>query len=768
MSPVRAGLRWIRADLGAHRGQVLVVTAVVAGVVASLLLSATVLAGATNPWRGLFAATRGAQIWMRLAPGTDARKLRHIDGVTAVAGPYATTAATLVQGPLQSQVGLRAMTPAMPAVGRLLIRQGSWLSRSSPGGVVLEASFAQAVRSTVGDTLTIEGIDGNSARVRVIGIADTSDQGFYPDQTPGLIWALRGVLDRVEPNPGHTYELVGLRLANPQSTGLVVQQAVTQLGSAGVLGVSTWTEVEQSMARGDPLLGLLLALFGLVALGAAVLVIANATGGRVLVQMQDLATLKTLGFTPAQVMGVVLAEQAAIGLVGTLLGLVAARELTIPLLRGLPAGVLPAVAPPPAAWAILISCGAEAAVLLATAIPGWRAAQVRLVATVRRSPPSGHLSHLARAALLSRFPPSMVLGARAAFIRRLPAMLTVGGLAVTMMMITIGLGFVSTVDDVQQHPADIGAAAALTVSPGELTSARARSLVYADRQVAAVYPSVEVSALLPGETTTITTLGSGTSARPFPFHVAQGRLYQAPGEAVASQGLLNTLHLRVGEFARMTLGAVPVIFHIVGRIVEPEYDGQVLAAGIDTLGQAGVAMPPVYYSLVLRPSVSADAARAHLLAVSGDGLDVSEVSDPADQLGIVRMMLTGLIAVLGLIGLTGLLTASAVGLRDYLRDVGVLRAMGLTPSQVMVSVATSTALLALIGVAIGTITGLALSARLINAGAQAYGIGAGIGRPPSAVAIAVTISAAVAAASAAALLPARRAARVPLATVLGP
>lgn len=765
---MRAALCWIRADLGARRGQVLLVTAVVAGVVTSLLLSAMVLAGATNPWRGLFAQTRGAQVWMRLAPGTPGRRLASIGEVTAVAGPYASTAATLVQGALQSPVGLRAMTPVMPTVGRLLVRQGTWLNRASPRGVVVEASFAQAVHLAVGDSLLIDGIDGRSAQLRVIGIADTSDQGFYPDQTPGLIWALRGVLDQVEPVAGRTDELVGLRLADPAATGLVVQQAVTGLGSENVLGVSTWTEVEQSMARGDPLLGLLLALFGLIALGAAVLAIANATGGRVLVQLQDLATLKTLGFTPWQVMGMVLAEQAGIGLTGTVIGLAAARELTIPLLRGLPAGVLPGAAPLPDAWAVLIGGSAELGVVLATVAPGWRAGRVRSVAAARRSLPSGHLSRLARAALLSRFPPAVVLGARAAFIRRLPAALTVGGLAVTMTMITIGLGFMSTVDDVQLHPADIGDAAALTVSPGELTAARARSIVYSDREVAAAYPSVEVSALLPGETTTITTLGMGTSARPFPFHVAQGRLYRAPGEALASQGLLDVLHLRVGEYVRMPIGGVPVIFHIVGRIIEPEYDGQVLAYGLDTLAQAGAATPPMFYSLVLRPGVTAAAARAHLLSASGEGLDVSEVSDPADQLGIVRAMLTGLIAVLGLIGLTSVLTASAVGQRDHLRDVGVLRAMGLTPRQVMMSLVTSVTVLALIAAAIGAAAGLVLSARLINVGAQAYGIGAGVGRPPSAAAIAVAVTAMVAASAAAAVIPARRAARAPVAAVLGP
>jgi putative ABC transport system permease protein len=447
---------------------------------------------------------------------------------------------------------------------------------------------------------------------------------------------------------------------------------------------------------------------------------------------------------------------------------VVARLLTGPLLRGLPASVLPAVAPLPASWSLLIGCGTEVAVILATAIPGWRAGRVRPTAATRAAPPTGHLSRLARAALLSRLPPAFVLGARAAFLRRLPATLTVAGLAVSMAMITIGLGVAATVDDVQRHPADIGLAATLTVSPGNLSDGAARAIIHADRDVAASYPSVTVDALLPGETTTITTLGMGTSSRPYPFHVAAGSLYHHPFQAVASEGLLDALHARVGQLILMPFGGVPVTFKIVGRIIEPEYGGQVLAYGIDTLADAGAATPPISYSLVLRPGVSAAAARARLLAASHDRLNVETVADPAGQLGVVRVMLTALLAVLGLIGLTCVLTASAVGLRDHLRDVGVLRAMGMTQLQVTTSLVTSTTVLALIAVGAGTVAGLAGCERLINLGAQAYGIGAGIGRPPSAAALATAVAVAVLGAAAAAILPARRAARVPVAELLRP
>ncbi len=762
---MRAMLRWIRSDMRAHPGQVIVEMLVVGGVLTALLLSATVLEGATNPWRGLFAQSRGAEIWMHLEPGTKVLGLRQIPGAT-IAGPYTTTAAMIVKGQVESAVELRVMTPVMPQVGRPLLRQGSWLTRSEPDGVVLEDSFAQAIHATVNSVLVISQAGGLTARARVIGIAATSDQGFYPSQTPGLAWVQMPLLRRVEPVGGPTEELIGIQISDPAQTSSVVQRVEAELPGL-VWSVSTWTQVEQSMVRGDPLLGLLLALFGLVALGGAVLVIATATGGRVLVQLEDLATLKMLGFTPAQIMAMVVTEHAAVGLVGAGLGVAAAWELTFPLLRGIPATVVAAVAPLPVPWIAVIAGSAEFLVVLAAASPAWRAGRVSAVVAARRPLPVGHLSQLARLAMWSRFPPAIVLGARAAFVRRLPAALTVGGLGISMAVITIGLGVAATVDGLQRNPADIGLAATVTVSPGELTPGHAARIVASDRQVARAYPSVQVTALLTNGTT-ITTLGLGTAARPYPFHVIQGHIYRAPLQAVVSQGLFDQLHLKLGHFEAMEINGIPVVVQIVGRIVEPEYNDQVLAYGLDTLNQDGVVSLPVYYSLVLRPGVTASAARNHLLAVSGGRLDVTEITDPASQLGIIRPMLTGLIAVLALVGLASILTASVVGIRDQSRDVGALRAIGMTPRQVMASLISSTAALAVIAVAAGATAGLLVSTRLINLGAQLYGIGSGIGRPPSVEVMAVAILVAVTGATLTAVVPARRVAAIPVATMLRP
>lgn len=346
------------------------------------------------------------------------------------------------------------------------------------------------------------------------------------------------------------------------------------------------------------------------------------------------------------------------------------------------------------------------------------------------------------------------------------AALIIGGLAIPMIMITVGLGCLSTLDSFTSRPARIGLAAALTVRPGGLDDSQARRVIAADSQVAAYYPGFTVPALVPGATTSILTQGLGTSAHPYPFDVAAGRIYRADNEAVAGQGLLDLLHVRVGQWVRLTAQGVPLDFHIVGRTIEPDNGGQVLSYGTDALGAAGGVAPVVFNSLVLRHGADPTAVAGHLRVVSGNRLDVDVIQNPASRLGIVRWVIAGLILVLALIGLANLVTATAVGLRDHLRDVAVLKAIGLTPRQVTATLVTSMSLLALIAVLVGTALGLAVSGVLINLQGRASGIGAGLAAPPSAMMILATIAAAIAGSVATALLLARRTARIEVAAAL--
>src|SRR5580704_10583495 len=763
---MRGTLRWARADLRAHRGQAWTTIGVVAGVVAALFLATMLLQGAVNPWQQLFARTRGADVLIYFQDGTNTADLRQVAGIHELGTPYQAASATLEQGAVKSPVELRAMTPAPPTMSVPILVDGSWLRSSAPGGAVLEASFAQAVHVGVGDRIQVDGIDGTTVAMTVIGIADTADQGFYPQWTPGLIWVQHPLLTRVEPNPSETHVIVGLRLDDNSAiaTGQVVQTIWNLYNGVGensaVERYSTWQQVRDSMASNDRLLGLLLALFGIIALVGAPCAIANVTAGRVLVQRQDIAMLKALGFTPGQVVRMLLAEQTVLGAAGAGLGLLAARIMTSPEFVRPPDGTPVGLAPLSGGWMALIGVGTVLTVAIATVIPAWWAGRVSPVAAVRPSPPRGHLSLIARLGLLVHLPAALVLGARDSLTRRLSAALTVFGLAIPMVMITIALTCWSTIDGFTSDPGKIGLAGSVTVSQGGLDSKQMLALIGHDAQVLAAYPGAEFDTLLPGDNGTFIARAMGSSSRPYPFQAVQGRMFRAANEAVAGQGFLDLMHIGVGAWISPTIDGVPVILHIVGRTIEPYNNGDVLDFGLDALTDAGSAPPQLAYSLVLKPGVAPATARANLLTASNDRLDVRLVANPTSGLGVVRVVVVVAVVLLAVIGLASLLTATAVGLRDHLHEVGVLKAMGLTPRQVMATLVVNTTILTAIGVTSGTIAGLVIAPRLINMQGQTSGIGSGIAAGLSAATIAEILAVALVIATAAALFLARRTTRI--------
>jgi putative ABC transport system permease protein len=762
---MRGTLRWARADLRARRGQALITVAVVAGVVAALFLATMLLQGTVNPWQQLFARTRGADALIYFASGTDTSELRYVAGIQQAGQPYQAASATLQQGAVRSPVELRAMTPVLPAMSAPLVVAGTWLRSSAPDGVVLEASFAQEVHVGVGDQITVYGIDGTTVPMRVIGIADTADQGFYPQWTPGLIWVQHRLLTKVEPSASETHEIVDLRLHDNSAvaTGQVVQTIWNLYnGSAensAVERYSTWQQVKDSMASNDRLLGLLLALFGIIALVAAPCAIANVTAGRVLVQRQDIAMLKALGFTPGQVVRMLLAEQTLLGAAGAAIGLIAARIITSPEFVRPPDGTPVGLAPLSGAWTALIGVGTVLTVAVATVIPAWWAGRVSPVAAVQPSPPRGHLSLIARLGLVVHLPAALVLGARDSLTRRLSAGLTVFGLAIPLAMITIALTCWSTIDGFTSNPGKIGLASAVTVSQGGLDNKQMLALIGQDHQVLASYPGAQFVTLLPGDNGTFIARAMGTSSRPYPFRPVQGRMFHAANEAVAGQGFLDLMHIAVGAWIKPTIDGVPVILHIVGRTIEPDNNGDVLDFGLDALNDAGSAPPQLVYQLVLKPGVSAAAARARLLAESDDQLDVQVVANPASGLRVLQLVIAVSVVLLAVIGLANLLTATVVGMRDHRHEVGVLAALGLTPRQVMATLVVNTMILTAVGVTSGTVAGLVIAPRLIDMQGQTSGIGSGIAVSLGAAAIAEILAAALVIATAAALFLARRTTR---------
>src|SRR5262249_34546239 len=124
----------------------------------------------------------------------------------------------------------------------------------------------------------------------------------------------------------------------------------------------------------------------------------------------------------------------------------------------------------------------------------------------------------------------------------------------------------------------------------------------------------------------------------------------------------------------------------------------------------------------------------------------------------VRGVLVGLDAMLLLIGLINLFTTALLGVREQLRDIGVLKTLGLTPRQVTASVIAGMGALATIAAAIGLLVGLLVTRIVTDALSRRLGWDRGLAVVPGAGTLLL--------AALGSLLPARRAASLQVADAL--
>ncbi len=131
----------------------------------------------------------------------------------------------------------------------------------------------------------------------------------------------------------------------------------------------------------------------------------------------------------------------------------------------------------------------------------------------------------------------------------------------------------------------------------------------------------------------------------------------------------------------------------------------------------------------------------------------------------LRATVTALAVLLGLLTAVGVLVSLSLSVAEERRTVGVLKALGTTPGQVLAAVMSAAAALALVGYAVGTPLGAVAAKALFNALGGVIGLGP-IPVPLDGRGMALLLPGMVVVAALGAYLPARRAARLPVVEVL--
>src|SRR6516164_9355836 len=435
------------------------VQAVVIGLVVLVFTAAVTLAlgpraEASAPFDRAFATQHGSEVTAtaRASPAQLAATTG-LAGVTAAAGPFpeTTVTATMLMPPPPGPSGPFFPAQQMTVVGRaspggpvddLTLHSGHWATQ--PGQAVL-LTDGQASPVGIGTQITVTSVPG-SPRLTVVGTATSVTHTATAWVTPAEIAALRA--------PG-TPDLAQMlyRFASAGTTAQVnadIAALRAALPHGALIGAQSWLTVKlEATSSIAPWVPFIVA-FGLIGLVMSVLIVANVVSGAVVAGTRRIGVLKSIGFSPGQVVASYVIQVAVPAFLGCVAGVVAGNLLSVPLL-GQTAQVYGVGALAVPVWVDvavpLAMLGLAVLTALLLALRAGRMSAVQAIATGRAPRPAhGYAAHrlLGRAGL----PRPVTIGLAGPFARPSRTVITLAAIVFGVIAVTFGVGLGASLDRV--------------------------------------------------------------------------------------------------------------------------------------------------------------------------------------------------------------------------------------------------------------------------------------------------------------------------------
>ena len=201
------------------------------------------------------------------------------------------------------------------------------------------------------------------------------------------------------------------------------------------------------------------------------------------------------------------------------------------------------------------------------------------------------------------------------------------------------------------------------------------------------------------------------------YLLTAGRWIEAPGDVVAPRGLVQDAHLNLGDTFTTTYHGTALRLRIVGEV----YDfiagpgGHELFLDWSTVAAVAPDLNPSDYLITLKPGSNIDAYVRRVAAAQPDLLDVQAANSGNTAflatIGAVLFAIAGLIA---LIAVAGVFNTVLLSTRERVRETATLKALGMSPRQVIAMVAASAGFLALLGGLAAVPAGIALYRQLFD------------------------------------------------------
>ncbi len=718
MGPVA---RAVRGGVSRRRVQTLVIGLVLMISVGASVLALALVVDSRSPFDHAFAAQRGADVaasiaTARVTPAELAATTR-LRPVTAAAGPFPEVTVTDQIGP-----GARNSLPPLTFAGRaspggpvddLTLHSGHW--PRGPGQLVLAFNAASDFQLTLplGTKITVTSAPGQP-KLTLVGVATSVTNSAGGWVTPGEVARLRA-----PGQPAAAQMLYRFRSAATMADLQAGDRALSAaLPARSVTSAVPYLAIREGETSGiGPFVPFLVA-FGVIGLVMSVLIVANVVSGAVVSGYRRIGILKSIGFTPGQVISAYTGQVAIPAVTGCVLGVVLGNLLALPLLAQTANAFGVGALGVPLWVDAAVLLGMLAVVGIAALVPSLRAGRLSAVQAIAlgRAPATGRGYAAHRLLARLRLPRPVSIGLAAPFARPARTAMTLASVLLGATAVTFAVGLSSSLSDVVNGLSHAGAQP-VQVSPGSpnafsLTAAQQRAVEAALRaqpgtaRYTAETDQVVSVAGLAGQVPV--TAFSGDSAWTG-FDLISGHWFTGPGQVVVPTGFLTASGTNLGDTVTMIAGGHQETVRIVGQVFDTQDRGVAMITSAQTLARLSPGLvQPYQFDIGLRPGTSAQGYASALSGRLGRAYSVGLSSRRSQVIDLMLGLIGTLTLMLALVAGLGVLNAIVLSTRERVHDLGVFKAVGMTPRQTIAMVVCWVAGTGLIAGLIGVPAGIAL------------------------------------------------------------
>ncbi|MGH2517444.1 MAG: ABC transporter permease, partial [Ktedonobacterales bacterium] len=722
---MKALLTKILGDLRRRRVQTIVIFVIVALTAGVGTLGIQVLNSSSAPFDHVFEQNAGAHLQAvfdgQVVTPDQLAATSTLPNVTSSAGPWPSSAVPFANGTTKALLLVLGRSDPGGPVDRLQIVAGRWATQ--PGEIVLTRSFATASQLSVGSQLTaINRLD--KPRLTVVGEVidiDEADASSITSQTLQFAWVAPSQVAGLLGQTDHLDYVMLFRFrqaANDAQLQKNTQEIAAALPPHAVKATLTSLAIKQSFTSYSGfLLGFLLA-FAAFALGAVALIIANVVTGAVLASYREIGILKALGFTPGQVVLTFVGQMLLPTLAGCIVGVPLGVLGSIPVLNSSYQALnLPATTLVSPLLAVLTTFGILVVVALFATFPALRAGLLNPIVAITRgtTPGAGRRSLLSTLLQRLRLPRTLSLGAGDAFARPLRGLLTALAVLIAVITLTFAFGLQSIFQELGTVPGGWAQPDISITRYGAYPDSALMQTVQAQPQTARVVAYTSDEALIPGLSSPVSIVPMRGSSAADGYLISQGRWFSGPEEAVGGLAFAQEAHLTVGDSFTAVVNAHVLHLRLVGIYFDVNSFGRVLRFDWSSYLEAAPAAQPTAYAITLHPGTDFPAYARRVSASAPDSLSVQAKTPSSDSsIAIFNAVIAGLALVLAVIAVAGVFNTVLLNTRERTRDIATLKALGMSPGQVVGMVVSSAFVLGVLGSVLGIPLGIWLHHTLLD------------------------------------------------------